>query len=111
MLYVNNAGVIRLTRGDTARLTVSVVNDINGQPYEIASTDILYLTVRKKVKDPNYCFQKKLIGSNLFHIEPEDTEELDFGNYVYDVQLTRENGDIYTVIEPTRFEVMTEVTY
>lgn len=111
MLYVNEGGVIRLTRGDTARLNVSIINDVNGETHEIASTDILQLTVRKKVKDLDYCFQKTTIGSNLFHIEPEDTAALDFGNYVYDVQLTLENGDVYTVIEPTRFEVMTEVTY
>lgn len=111
MLYVNEGGIIRLTRGDTARLNVSIINDINSSPYEVSSTDVLQLTVRKKVKDADYCFQKTIVGSTLFHIEPEDTAELSFGNYVYDVQLTLENGDVYTVIEPTRFEVMTEVTY
>ena len=51
-----------------------------------------------------------MTGSNQFHIEPEDTKFLSFGKYLYDVELTTASGDVYTVIVPTTFEVLKEVT-
>lgn len=111
MLYVNTDGTIQLTRGDTARLSVDINNDVVGDKYEIQSEDLLFLTVRKRVSDSQYSFQKKVVGSNTFHILPSDTEELSFGKYVYDVQLTTKEGDVYTVIGPSTFEILKEVTY
>ena len=45
----------------------------------------------------------------FLNFPPADTHELDFGKYVYDVELTT-GTDVYTVIEPSCFEVMKEVT-
>ena len=112
MLYVLSDGTIRLTRGDTARLIVPIVNRIPGQeevPYTIKSTDILELSIKKSVKDDDSLVHKEIVGSNIFHILPTDTKNLSFGKYVYDVQLTTDN-DIYTVVEPSTFEIMKEVT-
>ena len=49
-------------------------------------------------------------GGAAIHIRPEDTKELSFGKYLYDIQLTTADGDIYTVIPPTTFEILKEVT-
>lgn len=111
MLYVNSDGTIQLTRGDTARLSVSIKNDLTGSDYEMASDDILRLTIKKTVNDATSAVQKVVTGSNQFYIEPKDTEELSFGKYLYDVELTTANGDVYTVIVPTTFEILKEVTY
>lgn len=40
-----------------------------------------------------------------------DTNTLDFGKYKYDVQLTTESEEVYTIIEPSIFEILPEVTY
>lgn len=74
------------------------------------SDDVLFFTVKKSAKDTNYLFQKKVIGVNQIHIKPEDTDNLSFGKYKYDVQLTTASGDVYTIIEPSIFEVMEEIT-
>lgn len=111
MLYILTDGTIRLTRGDTAKLTVSISNSSSEDPYVIQPSDILRFTVRKTVKDPVICFQKEIIGSALFIINPSDTEDLSFGQYKYDVELTNAAEEVYTVIAPTTFEVMPEVTY
>ena len=74
------------------------------------SGDILYFTVKKTAKDSDFLFQKSVTGSNSIHIRPEDTADLSFGKYKYDVQLTTATGDVYTVIEPSTFEVMEEIT-
>ena len=110
MLYVETDGTIRLTRGDTARLTVPLTNETDGSPYEMQEGDTLTLTVKKAVTDEEPSFQKVGLGTNKFHIEPKDTAQLPFGKYKYDVQLTTVYGDVYTVIEPTTFEIMQEVT-
>ena len=33
------------------------------------------------------------------HLEPEDTKKYNFGDYVYDIQITFANGDVYTFIK------------
>ena len=111
MLYVDTDGTIQLTRGDTARLNVSVQNQIDQSEYAIGSGDTLTLTVKKAVTDEEPAFQKVVTGGSTFHIEPKDTAGLAFGKYKYDVQLTTAGGDVYTVIEPTTFEVLKEVTW
>jgi hypothetical protein len=111
VLYVNDDNSIRLTRGDTARFLVPITNDLTGTTYELTDSDKLTLTIKKKETDSQPLVQKVLTGSNSFHILPSDTKNLSFGKYVYDVELTTEAGDVYTVIEPTTFELLKEVTW
>lgn len=118
MLYIKGTE-IQLTRGDTAYLEVPLVTlrHIDGQdepikePFEMQHDDILILTVRTDVKNPDICFQKVVQGSNMFHIEPNDTCHCEFSKYKYDVQLTTARGDVLTVIEPACFKILAEVTY
>ena len=109
MLKVTSNGDISLTRGDSAWLTVPLTLEDTGEPYEMTAADTLTLSVKKTVKDVDFAFQKILVGSNTFHIEPKDTAGLDFGKYKYDVQLDTESGDVFTVIDTSTFEVLTEV--
>lgn len=68
MLYVDKNNVIRLTRGDTARFIVTVKNETTQEPYDILPTDTLTMTIKKSVRDSDACVQKKIVGSNAFHI-------------------------------------------
>ncbi len=111
MLHVLDNGSIKLTRGDTARLNVSIKNATLDEDYEIAADDVLTLTVKKTVNDSEALVQKTLTGSAAFKLDPVDTANLDYGKYKYDVQLTTAAGDVYTVIEPTNFEITSEVTF
>lgn len=110
MLYIEANNKIRLTRGDTARFRIPITNLVNNIEYTIGSSDILYFTVKKNSKDDTFLFQKTSIGSNLIHIRPEDTANLSFGKYKYDVEINTESGDVYTVVEPAIFEIMEEIT-
>ena len=111
MLYILDDNTIKITRGDTAKLTISIRNDLNSSNYVIGEHDTLTLTVKKSVKDPTFCFQKSVQGSNVINIKPTDTNTLDFGKYKYDVQFTTESDEVYTIIEPSVFEILQEVTY
>lgn len=110
MLTVSERGEIGLTRGDTAWFDVPINNVLTGEPYEIQEADILTFSIKKTTNDRTHALQKRVTGSNIFHIEPQDTENLMFGKYKYDVELTTANGDVYTVIPPTTFEVLEGVT-
>lgn len=111
MLYIETDGTIRLTRGDTARLNVQITNQIGEDEYTIDANDTLTFSVKKSVSESEYVLQKTIVGSGTFHIEPHDTSELAYGKYKYDVQLTTAGGDVYTIIEPSTFELLKEVTW
>ena len=111
MLTVDKDNAIHLTRGDTARLLLSsVVNLVTGKEYILSADDTVTFTVKKTVYDTAPAVQITVPGGAAIHIKPEDTKEMAFGNYLYDVQLTTADGDVYTVIPPTKFEVLKEVT-
>ena len=110
MLKVFDDNKVELTRGDTARLSVTVTNDIDDTEYNIQNDDVLTLSIKKKVKDDEALVSKTITGHNVFHIEPKDTSYLPFGTYKYDVQLTTADGDVYTVITPSDFKIAEEVT-
>lgn len=111
MLTVDKDNAIHLTRGDTARLLLgSVVNLVTGKEYILSADDTVTFTVKKTVYDTTSAVQITVPGGAAIHIKPEDTKEMAFGKYLYDVQLTTADGDVYTVIPPTTFEVLKEVT-
>lgn len=110
MLNVGTDSSIRLTRGDTARFSITINNLVSDEHYEIQSADRLTLSIKKKITDNAPSVQKTITGTNNFIIEPSDTSALEFGKYIYDVQLTTGSGDVYTVIPPTTFELLQEVT-
>ena len=67
-------------------------------------------TLRRTVRNPTIILQKIIVGGEL-DINPEDTEGLVFGTYVYDIELKRADGYVDTVIPPHEFLIMEEVTY
>jgi hypothetical protein len=108
MLYVEGNS-IKLTRGDTAYLTVGI--NRGDEEYVVQPSDTLTLTVKKYTSDQSPAFQKVLSGETTFHIEPQDTASLAFGLYYYDIQLDTADGDTFTVVDVSVFEIMPEVTY
>ena len=110
MLKIKNGREIYLTRGDDAYIDLKIQQpNFPFEEYKLSGKDECILSVKKKVNDEEYVFQKKL-ENNSFHIEPKDTKNLEFGSYCYDVQLTLEVGDVLTVVETSLFYVCSEVT-
>ncbi len=107
MLHIQD-NKISLTRGDTAYLNISV--EIDGKPYDMQEGDALTLSIKKSTSDEMPVVQKMITSGTTIHIEPQDTDDLAFGKYKYDVQLDKANGDVFTIIEPTAFVILEEVT-
>lgn len=78
--------------------------------------DSLYFTVKNSYNDPLPVIQKTLNDMTLdqdgtyhFTIEPEDTDNLKYKTYVYDIQVTA--GGIKTTIAKGNFVIKEEVTF
>ena len=101
---------ISMTRGDSGTLIVSLSGDQG-----LTDGDRIELTVRLTPTSPERVIHKTVTefeeGKAVIAFAPEDTGKLIFRSYVYDVQLARANGDVYTIIKPSRFEITPEVTY
>lgn len=108
MLEVKN-NAIYLTRGDSAQLHVEITNDL-GEIYELEDGDICEFTLKKSTSNNTVLLKKKIINSEL-KITPDDTRNLKYGEYWYDVQVTLANGDVSTVISPSLFVVLEEVNF
>ena len=116
MLVIKSNRDLWITRGDDAYLDLELRQQVFPYDiYEFSKGDSAVLTVRKSresdVDENNPILIQLPLIDGRFHISPDDTESLDFGNYTYDVQITFANGMINTVIGPNVFRILPEVTY
>lgn len=110
MFKILNNNTIEITRGDTGVFTLDITHQ-DGTPCDY-SNDTVLLTVKQNVYTTDFLIQKHIqYGENIV-IEPSDTQELNYGDrYVYDVQLTTAGGIVDTIIPPSKFVVLQEVTF
>lgn len=103
---------IWLTRGDTLELDV-VLEDYTPQ----AGDTIRFALKRDQlnISDSEYLDDTPLIVKNIptgtmkLHLDPADTKDLGFGRYVYDIELTYEDGTVDTFITASPFILAREV--
>jgi len=108
-----NGTKLAMIRGDTELISVSMKNEAGvALPFEVG--DIVYFTVKKSVSTETILLQKIIEEFNEgvaeITIEPDDTKELAYGTYKYDVQFNR-GTEVKTIVAPSGFEIMGEVTY
>lgn len=104
---VNNN--ISITRGDSAIFALTI-KKADGEPYEITEGDTVIFTVKMSTFDTKIITQKTVVDG-VVRLHPEDTKDLEYGTYYYDVELTQSDGFVSTVISPHKFIVEQEVTY
>lgn len=89
---------ISLTRGDTLFLSVDLV-DSDGDPYVPSEGDVLRFAMKRRMNSPDLAMLKEIPTDTLtFEIKPDDTKELKYATYVYDIELTDSDGHVATVI-------------
>lgn len=98
---------IMLTRGDTASFDI-IILDSSGEVYTPQPGDDVTFTVKKSATKEDALISKTGTSISLTH---EDTANLRYGNYVYDVQMAYASGDIDTFIGPAVFVLTEEVTW
>lgn len=109
MIKINGKN-ITMTRGDTLKVAVHIT-DATGDEYKPAQGDTIRFAMKKNYSDTNVLLLKEIPTDTLIlHLEPEDTKTLKMPqNYVYDIQLTHENGDVDTFIANAIFSIVEEV--
>ena len=111
VLTVDKDNTIHLTRGDTARFSLGrIVNTVTNTNYTPTAEDTVTMTIKKTVLQADPCVQLIVPGGEVLHIKPEDTKSMAFGKYVYDIQITMADGDVYTIVPPATFDLLKEVT-
>lgn len=100
---------IYLTRGDTFKATISISNP-DGTPYIPEEGDQIRFALKRNIDDAD-CLITKVIPNDtmILTIEPQDTKLLNYGSYVYDMQLTKANGDVDTFITASKLKLTYEV--
>lgn len=93
---------IYFTRGDTGYFTISI------EGYEPNNGDKLVFTVKKEIGGEKL-IQKEINIGETFILNPEDTRDLDYGKYWYDIEVQTATGQIFTIIEKTAFYLREEV--
>lgn len=116
MAYEIKGTTISLVRGDSFGVQIELKKD--GEPYTPSEHDKIVfgmkhpeMTTRKTA----YVDKRPLIEKNIpvetmiLTLMPNDTKNLDFGEYVYDMEITYENGLVDTFVNNAVFKILPEV--
>ena len=115
-MYTVDGTTIRMTRGDTVAIEVGMTR--SGSAYTPQADDSLrfalkhakFTAARTDYEDAQPLITKTIpTDTMLLRIEPEDTAELGFGEYAYDIEITFANGDVDTFIAEARLVIAPEV--
>ena len=110
MLTIDKNYNIELTRGDTGLFTVYLVDE-NRDPYTPSQGSSMRFAMSKKYgSSRSECIIVKdiPIDTMTLEIEPDDTKDVPFGDYLYDIELTDASGRVSTVVM-AKFKVTKEV--
>lgn len=109
MLKISSDNTIMLTRGDTARIQVTITS-ADGTAYAPSQTDQIRFAVKKRYTDVEPLILIDIPASTmLLEISPEHTSSLSFGTYRYDIQITMADGTVDTFIDRKEFIITEEV--
>lgn len=90
MIKIDNEYNITMTRGDTFAKTLTLTK--GGKPYTPASGDVIKFTMSRtyKGKMGYRPLLEKVIDHEtmLWIIDASDTESMEYGKYVYDLEIT-----------------------
>ena len=109
---------IYMPRGDTFITTVTIKRKGSGDIYVPVEGDAIRFALKHAKKTPDgsaFTDRDPLILKDIpydtliLKLDPEDTKSLGFGEYVYDVQITRTDGTVETFIEEAPFTLKPEV--
>lgn len=107
---IGKNNTIRLTRGDTFVCDIKMTKQ-DGYPYDPEEGDVIRFAMKSAVKDKEPLILKEIPTETMqLMLNPEDTKELPFGIYRYEVELTKANGMVDTFITNSAF-ILTEEVY
>ncbi len=97
---------ITLTRGDTLRLELKL--ERNGEEYIPSDNDKVRFAMKRNYSDDEVLILKE-INDLYLELKPSDTKHLEYGPYVYDMEITYSDGAVDTFIAGGRLTLTLEV--
>ena len=116
MSYNIKGNTIILTRGDTLIVKVDIIKD--GASYTPETNDEVRFALKHKAMTPDkgeYVDDEPILtkvipnDTLILRLESTDTKDLPFADYVYDIQITFEDGTVDTFITASTFRLTPEV--
>lgn len=109
MLDIDRNQNITLTRGDTAYIDIIGLKDKDGTAYTLVSGDVIWFRLKGTT-----LFEKQLSIDTeenfaTLTLEPEDTEDLAFSMYKYEMELVTSIGEHFTFIADKNFTIGKEL--
>lgn len=99
---------ISMTRGDYAAFVFKAFTDDGTTMYDLVNGDTIQLQIGKKYGSPVNKWTRTKESSSAttstdytIEIQPEDTKDMKFGEYFYDVSIITAEGKTYTYIGDT----------
>jgi len=119
--FNEKTGNIKITRGNTAEISFEILDD-DDVAVTFETGDIAYFTVKRNINTKEILIQKIITEFNedgilTFNLEQSDTKRLNYGEYVYDIQISDVSGNTFTMIfddvnlDCPKFIVTGEVTF
>ena len=116
-MYKISGTTISLTRGDTLKVLLTFTTQ-NKNPYIPVAADRIRFALKSakmNVNKTEFTDKNPLILKDIpyntmeLKLDPEDTKNLPFGNYKYDLQITFANNEVDTFISNADFIITPEV--
>ena len=111
MIKIDSNYNIEITRGDTFKRTLILKK--NNVTYVPQNDDVIRFAMSKvyKSKKGYELLLNKVIDNStlLWTIDAEDTATLDYGQYVYDLQITYADGSVETFADKKTITLTEEV--
>lgn len=107
---------ITMTRGDTLKVSVSLTKD--GETYTPVEGDVIRFAVKSPkmfcdkgeyVDDEPRILKEIPYDTMTLVLDPADTKGMEFGTYVYDMEITFADGTVDTFITESKFRLKPEV--
>ena len=107
-MYSIKGTTITLTKGDSFYCQLELKR--GAQTYSPVEGDVIRFGIKKDIFDTEYQVEKVVPTDTLIlHVAPEDTRAMQFGKYVYDLEMTFANGDVDTFVNNADFVIVPEV--
>lgn len=89
---------IYMTRGDTLKASLSLLLR-DGSEYVPTSSDTVRFAMKKRYKDAEPLVSVEIPHETMIlQIDSDDTKDLRFGDYVYDIEITYADGVVDTFL-------------
>lgn len=100
---------IIITRGDSQEVDL-YLTDREGYPYNPVEGDHVYFYMKKSAQAQELLIQKEIdIHTLVINFIEEDTRNLAFGEYRYEIEIVLQGGEHYTAIKNTPFIITEEL--